>query len=207
MSLIEIISTGSVAPVCSKRHYSNRMLGGEQMRIYPDCSVIKKTIEVGGLSKAELIQRLQQSSISLNQYGEKLLYDDRFTTSEIKYSLEIVELLVRDLGFPNGATLPEIYKQANELRLQLCPPELGPYLRLEYVDRVEGNSGNSSQKNEAPSGSITIASEIISDEDSFPKGFYVRKVDGVLWLRGYVADNLHVWNPDTRFIFKTDNDY
>ncbi|MFS0877390.1 helicase [Solibacillus isronensis] len=177
------------------------------MRIYPDCPVITKTIEVGGLSKAVLIQKLQQSSISLNQYGEKLLFDDRFTATETTYNVEIVELSVRDLGFPNGASLPEIYKQANELGLQLCPPELGPYLRLEYADQVEGNSGNLSQKNEAPSGSVTIASEIISDEESFPKGFYVRKVDGVLWLRGYVADNLHVWNPDNRFIFKLDNEY
>lgn len=176
------------------------------MRIYPDCPVITKTIEVGGLSKDDLIQKLQQSSISLNQYGEKLLFDDRFTTTETIYSVEIIELSVRDLGFPNGATLPEIFKQANEHGLQLCPPELGPYLRLEYVDQVEGDSGNLSQKNEAPSGSVTIASELISDEESFPKGFYVRKVDGVLWLRGYVADNLHVWNPDNRFIFKSNKD-
>lgn len=63
------------------------------MRIYPDCPVITKTIEVGGLPKAELIQKLQQSSISLNQYGEKLLFDDRFTTTETTYSVEIVELL------------------------------------------------------------------------------------------------------------------
>ena len=177
------------------------------MRIYPECPVITKTFKVGGLPKVDLIQKLQQSSISLNQYGERLLFDDRFTTTETAYSVEIVELSVRDLGFPNGATLPEIYKQANELGLQLCPPDLGPYLRLEYVDQVEGNSGNLSQKNEAPSGSVTIASEIISDEESFPKGFYVRKVDGVLWLRGYVADNLHVWNPDNRLIFKLNNEY
>lgn len=176
------------------------------MRIYPDCPVITKTIEVGELSKAELNQKLQQSSISLNLYGEKLLFDDRFTISEISYRVEIVELSVRDLGFPFGATLPEIYKKANELGLQLCPPELGPYLRLEYVDQIEWTSGNLSQKNEAPSGSVTIASEIVSDEESFPKGFYVRKVDGVLWLRGYVADNLHIWNPNNRFIFKSGND-
>lgn|SRR5690606_15246540 len=116
------------------------------MRRYPDCPVITKSIVVGGLSKADLLQKLQQSSISLNQYGEKLLYDDRFTTTETAYSVEIVELSVRDLGFPNGATLPEIFRQANELGLQLCPPELGPYLRLEYVDQDEGDSGDLSQK-------------------------------------------------------------
>ncbi|MEK5185365.1 helicase [Solibacillus sp. FSL W7-1324] len=176
------------------------------MRIYPDCPVITKTVEVGGLSKVDLIRKLEQSSILLNQYGEKLLHDDRFITTETKYSVEIVELSVRDLGFPNGATLPEIFKQANELGLQLCPPELGPYLRLEYVDQEEGNAGDLSRKKEAPTGSVTIASHLISDEESFPKGFYVRKVDGVLWLRGYVADNLHVWNPDNRFIFQLGNE-
>lgn len=69
------------------------------MRRYPDCPVITKSIVVGGLSKADLIQKLQQSSISLNQYGERLLYDDRFTITETAYSVEIVELSVRDLGF------------------------------------------------------------------------------------------------------------
>lgn len=51
------------------------------MQIYPDCPVITKTVAVGGLSKADLIQKLHQSSILLNLYGEKLLNDDRFTTS------------------------------------------------------------------------------------------------------------------------------
>ncbi|MBD7938281.1 helicase [Cytobacillus sp. Sa5YUA1] len=171
------------------------------MRIYPDCPVVTKTIEIGGLSKMELIQRLQEHSISMNQYGEKLLSDDKFTTSEKKYSLEIVELAVRDFGFPDGATMPGLIKKANQLGLELCPLEIGPYLRLEYLDQPEGNSENSSKQNQAPSGSITIATEIVSDDDDFPKGFYLRRIDGVLWLRGYVADDVYVWNPDDQFIF------
>lgn len=171
------------------------------MRLYPDCPVITKTIEIGGLTKWELIQKLQQHSIAMNPYGEKLLSDDKFATSETKYSLKIVELSVREIGFPDGATMPELYKQANQLGLELCPLELGPYLRLEYLDQAEGKSGNTLQQNQAPSGSITIASEIVSDDDDFPKGFYLRKIDGVLWLRGYLADDLHIWNPDDQFIF------
>lgn len=171
------------------------------MRIYPDCPVITKSIEVGGLTKWQLIQKLQEHSISMNQYGEKLLSDGKFTTSETKYSVNTVEVAVRNLGFPDGATMPQLYKQAKELGLELCPLELGPYLRLEYLDQPEGNIGNFSQQNQAPSGSITIASEIVSDDDDFPKGFYLRKIDGVLWLRGYLADDLHVWNPDDQFIF------
>ena len=58
------------------------------MEIYPNCSVITRTIEVGGLKKWQLIQKLQQQSISMNEYGESLLSDDKFTTSESKYSLK-----------------------------------------------------------------------------------------------------------------------
>lgn len=171
------------------------------MRIYPDCPIVTRTIEVGGLTKLQLIQKLQQHSILINEYGERLLSDDKFTTSDTKYSLKTVELTVRDLGFPDGATTPQIFKRASQRGLELCPLELGPHLRLEYLDQPEGYTGNISQQHQAPSGSITIASEIVKDDDDFPKGFYLIKIDGVLWLRGYIADNLHVWNPDDHFIF------
>jgi len=170
------------------------------MQTYPDCPVITRTIEVGGLTKFQLIQKLQQHSISLNEYGERLLSNDKFTTSETKYNLKIVQLTVRNLGFPDGATMPQIFKRAKELGLDLCPLEVGPRLRLEYLDQPDGNVGNTPQQ-QAPSGAITVASEIVSEDDDFPKGFYLRKINGVLWLRGYLADFLHIWNPDDHFIF------
>jgi len=137
----------------------------------------------------------------MNEYAMRLLSDDNFTTFDTKYSLQIVELSVGDLGFPDGATLPQIFKRVGELSLKLCPLELGPHLRLDYLDQPEGYSGNPLHQHQAPSGSISIASEIISEDDYFPKGFYLRKVNDVLWLRGYIADDLHVWNPVDQFIF------
>lgn len=171
------------------------------VKIYPDCSFISRTVDVGGLTKRELIEKLQQSSILINEYGKRLLADDKFTTSELKYSLPTVELTVGNLGFPDGATTVEIFNRAKELGLELCPIELGPYLRLEYLDQPERSSENTLQQQQAPSGSITIASEILTDDDDFPKGFYLRRINGVLWLRGYLADHLHVWNPEDHFIF------
>lgn len=170
-------------------------------KLYPECPFISRTVEVGGLSKGELLEKLKQSSIMMNEYGKRLFASDRFTTSETKYSLETVELTVGNLGFLERATTNQIYKRASELGLDLCPVELGPHLRLAYLDQPEVGLGNSLQKQQAPSGSITIASEILSDEDDFPKGFYLRRINGVLWLRGYLADHLHVWNADDHFIF------
>jgi hypothetical protein len=121
--------------------------------------------------------------------------------SDAKYSLQIVEITVGNLGFHEGATTLEIFKRALELGLELCPIELGPYLRLEYLNQPEWNSGSNTQKHQAPPGSITIASEIVTEDNDFPKGFYLRKINGELWLRGYIADQSHVWNPHDHFIF------
>ncbi|MGS2778726.1 helicase [Robertmurraya sp. GLU-23] len=170
-------------------------------KIYPECPFISRTVEVGGLSKEELIEKLTQSSIMINEYGKRLFASDQFTTSEKKYSLQSVELTVGNLGFLEGATTGQIYRRASELGLDLCPVELGPHLRLAYLDQPEGEAGNSLQKQQAPFGSITIASEILSEEDNFPKGFYLRRINRGLWLRGYLADHLHVWNADDHFIF------
>ncbi|MFD0824666.1 helicase [Neobacillus sp. M.A.Huq-85] len=171
------------------------------MQIYPDCPFITRTVEVGGLTKSQLIQKLQQDSILMNKYGERLFADDKFTTSDTKYSLTTVEIIVMDLGFPDGATTAQLFKKAFELGLELCPLELGPHLRLEYLDQPEGYLGNVSQQHQAPSGAITIASEILTKDDDFPKGFYLRRINGVLWLRGYIADHLHVWKSEDHFIF------
>jgi len=171
------------------------------MSIYPDCPIITRIVEVGGLTKSQLIQKLQQYSILINEYGEKMFTDKKFTTSDTKYSLKTVELSVMDLGFPDGATTAQLFKRARELGLGLGPLELGPHLRLEYLDQPEGYSENASQQNKAPSGSITIASEILTKEDDFPQGFYLRRINGVSWLRGYIADQLHVWKPEDNFIF------
>jgi len=169
--------------------------------IYPDCPTITSTVTVGGLTKSELIQELQRNAISMNESGERLFASDHFTTSEARYSVMTIELTVRDLGFPRGATISEIYARAEALGLGLCPVELGPHLRLQYLDQPEGYWGRPARQHQAPYGSITIASEKLTEDDDFPKGFYLRRIKGVLWLRGYRSGPEHMWDPDDHFIF------
>ncbi|OIK09583.1 helicase [Bacillus sp. MUM 13] len=173
----------------------------ERDKIYPDCPTFIRTVKVGGLTKSQLLKKLQKHSILMNKFGEMLFADDKFTISDTIYSVRAVELKVRNLGFPEGATIPQLFKKANQAGLKLCPIELGPHLRLEYLDQSEGNSGKPIRRHRAHYGSITIASEILSEDVGFPKGFYLRRICGVLWLRGYVADYLHVLDPDDHFVF------
>lgn len=170
-------------------------------KIYPNCPTIIRTVEIGGLTKSQLYQKLRQHSISMNKFGERLFDDDKFTIPDKIYNVRAVELKVRDLGFSEGATIPQLFERANQLGLKLCPIELGPRLRLEYLDQPEGHSGKPSWRHRAPYGSVTIASEILSEDVDFPKGFYLRRIEGELWLRGYIADHLHVLEPDDHFIF------
>lgn len=167
----------------------------------PDYPTIIRTVEVGGLTKSQLLQKLRQHSILMNKFGEKLFADDKFTVSDKIYSVRTVEIKVRDLGFSEGATIPQVYKKANQVGLELCPLELGPYLRLKYLDQPEGYLGKPSWRNRSPYGAVKIATEILSEDVDFPKGFYLRKIEGVLWLRGYIADDLHVLDPDDHIIF------
>lgn len=169
--------------------------------IYPDCPAIIRKIDIGGLTKSQLIQKLQQHSIMMNEYANRLFADDKFTTSDLTYSLNTIELTVHDLGFPDGATMTQIYKRAKEVGLDLCPLELGPHLRLQYPDQPEGHLGKPSFQHQAPYGSITVASEILSEDDDLPKGFYLRRIDGVLWLRGYTSGYEHVWKSVDHFVF------
>ncbi len=171
----------------------------EPENIYPDCPTIIRTVDVGGLTKSQLILELQRHSISMNASGERLFADDHFTTSETSYRLTTVELTVRDLGFPEGAITAQIFERASELGLELCPLELGPHLRLQYLDQPEGASRG---KGIVPgSGAITIASKRISEEVGFPNGFYLRRLDDGLWLRGYGATPDAVFPAEHQFIF------
>jgi hypothetical protein len=83
----------------------------------------------------------------------------------------------------------------------LCPLELGPHPRLQFLDQPEGHLGHPSSKHRAPHGSITVASRPLTEDYETPKGFYLRRIDGVLWLRGYCSAPDDIWNPEDRLVF------
>jgi len=167
----------------------------------PDGSVIERAVDIGGFSKAELLQKLREKHILLNAYAEALFADERFTTSDVRCTVVIVELSVGDLGFPEGATLLQVFEKAAQLNWTLCPLELAPHLRIQYTEQIDSSSASMPSQNKAPEGSITIASKPLTDNHEFPKGFYLRSIEGKLWLRGYRCDFEHVWQAKDRFVF------
>ncbi|MBU2101201.1 hypothetical protein KKH05_00530 [Patescibacteria group bacterium] len=52
--------------------------------------------------------------------------------------LDLVGVQVMELGFRKPTTLFEVYKRAREQGWRLCPPEVGPLLRIGYLDQQLG---------------------------------------------------------------------
>lgn len=121
-------------------------------------------LEYGGLSKEALIIKLSSFDIQLNEYANQLFSNDLFIYSNEKKQISVVISSIDDLGFSQGATMPQIQEVLKNYSLSECPLEVAPYLRLELKDQEE------------------VKEQTINQN---PKGFYLRKIDGKLCLRGY----------------------
>ncbi|MGO4191452.1 hypothetical protein AB4Y67_07260 [Arthrobacter sp. YAF17] len=157
-------------------------------------------VSVGGLSRRQLMTSLTSRGILVNGNAETLLEDVAFRDRSPR-PVVVTERTVAELGLPGGATLPQIFEVAQQQGLLLCPVDTGPYLRLGLNGQMESRDSVMSS-GRAPDGGLTVAAEVLSHDDEYPKGFYLRVVDGQAWLRGYRCDDEHMWSPDDRFIFQ-----
>lgn len=158
-------------------------------------------VRVGELTRMKLLEALKMSGVQLNDFAITLLDDVVFDNAAAE-TVQVVVRTVRDLGLTDGATLTRLVEAAERCGLVPCPPATGPYLRLAMLDQKAAPDSVMSN-GRAPSGSVTVASAPLRDDDDYPKGFYLRVVDGVPWLRGYQCSDQHTWSPQDRLAFRT----
>lgn len=168
-------------------------------------ALVPSTVRIGGLTKQELLHALRRHDVQLNRAGEALFADDRFTTRKHEENIRVVSVSVSELGFGDGATYDCLVARALELRLVECPLETGPHLRLQWLNQPEAGPGVVATSGQEPPGSLTIASPRVDERDDTPKGFYLRRADGVLWLRGFWAQPGHIWGPGARLAFSREH--
>ena len=157
-------------------------------------------VVVGGITRSQLTSRLSERGILLNAHAETLLEHAVFETRTAQ-TVAVTERTVAELGLPDGGSLSQILEAAQQQNLLLCPADTGPHLRLELIEQAT-SADSVMSSGRAPTGSLTVASAPLSDDDEYPKGFYLRVVDGEPWLRGYRCDDEHVWSSDDRFVFR-----
>lgn len=157
-------------------------------------------ITIGGISKEELISLMKEKNILINPLGEKLLESDLFQVTKERQPIDLTEISLIELGLTDGkAGLLKVIKQAENVGLKICSPDVAPFLRLAYFEDI--NSHGTEKKHKTPDGAVTVVSEILDEDVYFPKGFYLRKIDNDYWLRGYICDYEHTFDPNEKFIF------
>ncbi len=98
---------------------------------------IWKTIKLGTELKTvdDFRRQIGNYSCRIGGLANNILGKPAFTISDEEFEVDLVIKSVAELGFPNGATLVQIYDRAISLGLELCPAEVGPQLRLQYLDQ------------------------------------------------------------------------
>lgn len=150
-----------------------------------------RTIEAGGRSVAELERTLKQNKINVSGYAQDMMRKPDFITLKSREAVDLVQLKVSDLGFTSTPTTDQIYQKAESLGLGLCPPEVGPELRLKYKKQSLNEWLYIGMKQIAAPASGGDPSVFGLDRDG----------DGA-WLDGVWAGPDNHWALDDRFVFR-----
>lgn len=149
-----------------------------------------KTIKLGtGLKSADDFRvALKDGGLRINGCASDILDMPAFTAVSQKTEVDLVVVSVAELGFKDGASRDDIYKRAEELGLEFCPPEVGPQLRLQFKDQPSGEW-------------LLIGMEPITDSDGYLFVFFVGCDGSGLWLSGLYGRPGYFWYGYLRWVF------
>jgi hypothetical protein len=99
-----------------------------------------KTIAVGNYANSiALRNRLDAVGCSIGGLAAEVLARPAFTVSSKKTDVELVAVSAVELGFnTDSVPLAVIYARARQLGFELAAAEVGPQLRLQYLDQPMG---------------------------------------------------------------------
>ena len=119
-------------------------VAAEQKQVEPTAlqTPIWKTITVGGSKGVNAIRDALETApcrMTIADDADEILGRPAFPFIKTPVELDLVVLSVFELGFGDEASLHDIYARAVALGFELCPAEVGPALRLNYLDQPPGD--------------------------------------------------------------------
>ena len=96
------------------------------------------TLGIGFKTSSEFAAACEYACDEMVIHCDNLMDQRGFTVSPSRRQVDLTIYSVAELGFESGADLNEIYKKAIERGLELCPAEVGPQLRLRYINQPVG---------------------------------------------------------------------
>lgn len=146
-------------------------------------------LTLGTLKTADDYRKaITAAGMKIGDWTKDIMSKPEFKIAETQTELELVRVSVGDLGFNKPARYDEICARAKELGLDLCPPEVGPALRLAYKDQPMNEW-------------LRIAMESIRGSDGYLLVFYVGRDGDGLWLGADYGYPDYVWGPGSGFVF------
>ena len=148
-----------------------------------------------------ILHRLEERGIQINHDAEQYISHPRFS-AEQPGEMTAAVASPDELGLENGASLDELFRHIQETPFDPCPPDTGFFLRLAWTDQPQSGNSILTGTHGSPDQAVTVLSGILEQDNAFPKGLYLRKVNGSLWLRGYVCDFTYRFPGNALFAFE-----
>lgn len=150
----------------------------------------RKTIKLGtGLKTATNFRNAVKSAVMMvDPWANSLLISPNFKACAHEIEVELVLASLDELGFKDGAKCKNICARAKEFGLDLCPPEVGPQLRLQYVDQPRYEW-------------LVIMMKPIADLGGNLSMFNVGHDGNTRWLNASCGGPDYVWLCGYRYVF------
>jgi hypothetical protein len=85
---------------------------------------------------------LDAAGIKVGDSADEILGRPAFRYAGTKTEVEVTLVSAAKLGVESESTLADVYRRARQIGLELCPPEVGPQLRLDYRNQPLGEALN-----------------------------------------------------------------
>lgn len=165
------------------------VLAGLGKKPCPELKVWKTIKLCTGLRVADDFRKaIKGCGMKIGDWADDILGKPEFVVATEETEVDLVKVSVAELGFKKDARRDRIYERTKKLGLELCPPEVGPQLRLQYKDQPNGER-------------ILIGVEPICDSGGDLRVFYVERRDSELWLDGHYGDPDNFWHPGRQWVF------
>jgi hypothetical protein len=141
-AFLSVQAVGSAKAQClasNVRHKPVMPKEGPLLRIGADAPVWKR-VSIGTYGEELALRNaLDQAGCAQGELAEQILARSSFRVSAQKAELELVLLSARNLGIQTEtARIADVYARAQTFGFRLAPAEVGPQLRLQYLDQPVG---------------------------------------------------------------------
>lgn len=160
--------------------------------------MLRISIERAPMTAEKSLRTLRERGILINRYAEMVIAHPCFSAAG-PGETTVVIVSLKELGLERGASLDELFRHIEGTQFTPCPPDTGFFLRLAWTDQPQSQNSILTGTHGSPDQAVTVLSERLERDDAFPRGLYLRRVDGNLWLRGYVCDSAYRFPGDALF--------